>query len=57
MGSYPDGLDNKQGGGVVARVGHRPHLHGRLAAAGCIHVEVDNMDMTSTPLVACIVPR
>ena len=54
-GGIPDGLDNKWGG-PAARVGHRLHLHDRLAA-GRIHVEVDNMGMTSTPLVACIVPR
>jgi hypothetical protein len=47
-GDISDGLDNKWGGGLAARVDHRPHLHDRLAA-GCIHVEVDNMDMTSTP--------
>ena len=52
----PDGLGNKQGG-LAARVEHRPHLHDRLAAAGRIRVEVDNMDMTSNPLVACIVAR
>ena len=55
-GDIPDGLDNKRGGGLAARVDHRPHLHDRLGA-GRIHVEVDNMDMTSTPLVACIVAR
>jgi hypothetical protein len=55
-GDIPDGLDNKQGGEPAVRVEHRPHLHDRLAA-GRTHVEVDNMDMTSTPLVACIVAR
>ena len=54
-GDIPDGLDNKQGGGPAARVEH-PHLRDRLAA-GRTHVEVDNMDMTSSPLVACIVAR
>lgn len=54
-GDIPDGLDNKRGGGLAARVDRRPHLHDRLGA-GRIHVE-DNMDMTSTPLVACIVVR
>jgi hypothetical protein len=53
-GDIPDGLDNKQGD--AARVKYRPHLHDRLAA-GRTHVEVDNMDMASTPLVACIVAR
>ena len=56
LGDIPDGLDNK-GGGLVVHVGHRPHLHDRLVAAGHTHVKVDNMDMTSNPLVACIVAR
>ena len=48
----PDGLDNKQGGGVVAHARYCPRWRNRLGVVGRTPVvEVDNMGMASIPLV------
>jgi hypothetical protein len=52
----PGGLDNRQDGGAAARAEHRPHSRDRPVVVERTQAEVDNMDMASIPLVACIVP-